>query len=118
MNDAEAAARAIVHIFATGNLEAVPSLVADEYVDHQGLDGIEIRGRGGFCRVVRAVQQGRVQVSIEDLVAGDDKAAVRLRWVAVDDSGRRVIRETLDLLRFSDDRLVEHWGAQIAGRES
>jgi hypothetical protein len=41
---------AIVEVFNTGNVDAVPSLFADDYVDHQGLEGIEIRGPKAFAR--------------------------------------------------------------------
>jgi hypothetical protein len=43
MTDSEAGTRAILNFFATGDLD-VSSAVADEYVDHQGLGDIEIRG--------------------------------------------------------------------------
>jgi ketosteroid isomerase-like protein len=119
MPDTEAGTRAIVAIFATGDLDAVSSAVAEDYVDHQGLGEIEIRGQDGFRQVVGAVQKyADVRVTIEDLVASGDKAAVRLRWHGVNESGRTVTRETLDLLRFADGRLVEHWGAQIYRHES
>jgi predicted SnoaL-like aldol condensation-catalyzing enzyme len=52
-------------------------------------------------------------VTVEDIVAEGDKAAIRLRWHGVDDSGEQVTRETLDLLRFVDGRLAEHWGADL-----
>jgi predicted ester cyclase len=119
MNDAEAAARAIIGILATGDLEAVSSAVAEEYIDHQGLGDVEVRGRHGFRRVVEAVHTSSdVRVTIEDLVAAEDKAALRLRWQGINRAGRTVTRETLELLRFADGRLIEHWGAELFRRES
>ena len=118
MNDAEAAARAIIDILATGDLEAGSSTVAEEYIDHQGLGDVETRGRHGFRRVVEAVHQSSdVRITIEDLVAAEDKAALRLRWHGINRAGRTVTRETLDLLRFADGRLIEHWGAELFRRE-
>jgi ketosteroid isomerase-like protein len=118
MNDAEAAARAVIDILATGDLDAVSLAVAEEYVDHQGLGDVEVRGRHGFRRVVEAVHTSSdVRVTIEDIVAAGDKAALRLRWHGVNRAGRMVTRETLDLLRFVDGRLVEHWGAELFRRE-
>jgi hypothetical protein len=119
MNDAEAAARAIIGILATGDLEAVSSAVAEEYIDHQGLGDVEMRGRHGFRRVVEAVHQSSdVRVTIEDFVAAEDRAALRLRWQGINRAGRTVTRETLELLRFADGRLIEHWGAELFRRES
>jgi predicted SnoaL-like aldol condensation-catalyzing enzyme len=118
MNDAEAAARAIIGILATGDLEAVSSAVAEEYIDHQGLGDIEIRGRHGFRRVVEAVHTSSdVRIRIEDIVAAEDKAALRLGWHEITRAGRTVTRETLDLLRFADGHLIEHWGAELFRRE-
>jgi ketosteroid isomerase-like protein len=118
MNDAEATARVIIDIVATGDLEAVLSAVAEEYIDHQGLGDVEMRGRHGFRRVVEAVHQSSdVRVTIEDLVAAEDRAALRLRWQGINRAGRPVTRETLELLRFADGRLIEHWGAELSRRE-
>jgi hypothetical protein len=119
MNDAEAAARAIIGILATGDLEAVSSAVAEEYIDHQGLGDVELRGLHGFRRVMEAVHRSSdVRVTIEDLVAAEDRAALRLRWQGINRAGRTVTRETLELLRFADGRLIEHWGAELFRRES
>jgi len=119
VNDAEAAARAIIDIFATGDLDAVSSTVAEEYIDHQGLGDVEIRGRHGFRQVVEAVHQSsEMRVTIEDIVAAEDTAALRLRWYGINRTGRTVTRETLELLRFAGGRLVEHWGAELFRRES
>jgi hypothetical protein len=119
MNDAAAAARAIIDILATGDLDAVSSAVAEEYVDHQGLGDVEVRGLHGFRQVVEAVHKSSdVRVTIQDLVAVEDKAALRLRWHGTNNAGRTVTRETLELLRFADGRLIEHWGAELFRRES
>jgi len=109
VTEPQATTHAIVDIFATGNLDAISSTVAEEYVDHQGLGDIEIRGPQGFRQVVEAVRKYfDIRVTIEDIVTAQDKVAVRLRWHEIDPSGRTVTRETLDLLRFVEGRLVEH----------
>jgi hypothetical protein len=119
MNDAEAVARAIIGILATGDLEAVSSAVAEEYIDHQGLGDVQIRGRHGFRRVVEAVHQSSdVRITIEDLVAAENRAALRLRWQGINRAGQTITRETLELLHFADGRLIEHWGAELFRRES
>ena len=89
MNDAEAAARLIVDILATGDLDAASSVVAEEYIDHQGLGDVEVRGQRGFRQVVEAVHKSSdVRVTIENIVAAEDKAALRLRWHGTDRAGR------------------------------
>jgi predicted ester cyclase len=116
--EAEALTRKIVEIFDTGAFELIPSLIAPEYVDHQGLGEQEIRGPDGFRAVVEAVRRYEgVHVTVEDLVADEERAAARLRWYGVNQAGVVVTRETLDLLRFADGRLVEHWGSQLFRQE-
>lgn len=118
MAEAEALTRKIVEIFDTGAFALIPSLIAPEYVDHQGLGEKEIRGPDGFRAVVEAVRRYEgVHVTVEDLVADEERAAVRLRWYGVNQAGGVVTRETLDMLRFADGRLVEHWGSQLFRQE-
>jgi hypothetical protein len=90
MNDPEAAARAIIDILATGDLDAVSSAVAEGYIDHQGLGDVEIRWWHGFRRVVAAVHPSSdVRIRIEDIVAAEDKAALRLGWHGINAPGER-----------------------------
>jgi hypothetical protein len=56
-------------------------------------------------------------VTVEDLVADEERAAVRLRWYGVNRAGVVVTRETLDMLGFANGRLVEHWGSQLFQQE-
>jgi predicted ester cyclase len=114
VTEAEALTRKIVEIFDKGALDLISSVIAPEYVDHQGLGGQELRGPDGFRAVVEAARRDEgVQVTVEDLVADEEKAAVRLRWSGVNQAGVVVTRETLDMLRFANGRLIEHWGSQL-----
>jgi SnoaL-like domain len=117
VTEAEALTRKIVEIFDIGAFDLIPSVIAPEYVDHQGLGEQEIRGPDGFRAVVEAVRRYEgAHVTVEDLVADEERAAVRLRWSGVDQAGV-VTRETLDMLRFANGRLVEHWGSQLFRQE-
>jgi hypothetical protein len=42
------------------------------------------------------------------LLAADDRVALRVTWQL---NGR--VRHTIELLRFVEGRLVEHWGAEL-----
>jgi predicted ester cyclase len=118
VTEAEALTRKIVEIFDTGAVDLIPSLIAPEYVDHQGLGEQEIRGPDGFRKVVEAARRDKgVHVTVEDLVADEEKAAVRLRWSGVNQAGIVVTRETLDMLRFTNGRLIEHWGSLLFRQE-
>ena len=108
-------------MFSTGDVSRVREVFADGYIDHQGLGGEKVRGPDGFARVVRAARNPEryadVAVTIEDAIVEGDRAAVRLRWRQTLCSGEEVRRETIDLLRIADGRVVEHWGAE-SGREA
>jgi predicted ester cyclase len=53
-----------------------------------------------------------LQVTIEDLIAEADHVAVRLQWHSTDANGKKIDRETIDILRFVNGIVVEHWGAE------
>src|SRR5213083_197805 len=93
----------MVEAFDTGDTSNVNSFVGELYLDHQGFGGEEIRGPEGFRRVVETARSGfhELRVSIEDLIADDDRAAVRLRWAGTRKSDGVVVnRETIDIVRF------------------
>jgi predicted SnoaL-like aldol condensation-catalyzing enzyme len=116
MDDTKAVMRKMVQMFATGDLAALDSVVSTNYVDHQGIDGRELRGREGFGDLVRAVLAPHgtaLRVTIEDLIGDGDRAAARLRWHHTGEDGSVVERETIDIIRSTKGLAVEHWGAEV-----
>ncbi len=107
--------RAIVGMFATGDLRNVGRAIDRNYIDHQGLADIEIRGLEGFSRVVTAARGAvpDLQIAIEDLIAEDDKVVTPLRWWGTTLNGEKIERETIDIVRFTNGRAQEHWGAHL-----
>lgn len=110
---AKAIMQAMVEMFATGDLAALTSTVAPNYLDHQGLGGQVIHGVEGFAQVVHVARLGYVslEVSIEDLIAEGNRAVARIRWQGTRTTGEQVDRETIDIIRVADGRATEHWGA-------
>ena len=106
--------RAMVSIFATGDLSKIKAVVHSNYLDHQGLGAGPIHGPGGFAMVVGAARSDYelFDVVLEDLIEGDDRCAARLRWIGTRRSGELVERETIDIVRFEHGRAVEHWGGR------
>ena len=111
-------AREVVSLFSTGDLERLESLIAPDYVDHQGLRGTTVHGPAGFRTVVESARGALadLEVSIEDLVASGQTACLRIRWSGIRGDGRRVDRETIDMLRFEHHLMVEHWGAESSSK--
>jgi predicted SnoaL-like aldol condensation-catalyzing enzyme len=107
----------IIKMFSTGDTSAAASVFATEYLDHQGLDE-PVKGPGGFEQVVAAARRPYedLTVNIVDVVAEGEKIAVRLRWNGRH-GGTIVVRETIDLLRLENGKVVEHWGSRLWSSE-
>jgi predicted ester cyclase len=112
--------RKMVRMFETGDLSSVAAVVGAEYVDHQGLGGMALKSADGFSRVVAAARTALpdLHVSIEDLIAEDDRVVARLRWHGTRPTGEHVDRETIDIVRFAGGRAVEHWGMCVSTSET
>lgn len=106
--------RKIVAIFNTGDLSDVDLIFSPNYIDHQRPPGMEIDGSDEFKQIVMNARQAvqKLIVTIEDLISEDDKVVGRLRWHIIDLAGEEIHRETIDILRFDNGQVVEHWGAE------
>lgn len=104
----------MVAMFSTGDTSAVEEVVSPEYLDHQGLRGGAVDGPEGFAAVVTAARQRyvRLEVTLEDVIAGGDRVAARLRWTGTRMDGEVVQRETIEILRVEAGKAVEHWGGR------
>lgn len=105
---------AMVTSFSTGDLSGIEATVHPDYLDHQGLNGEPIHGPAGFAAVVTAARGGyeSLDVTVEDLLTGPDRAAARLRWSGMRPSGEIVSRETLEIIHLDSGRAIEHWGGR------
>lgn len=108
------AIKKIVEIFNTGDLSEVDSIFAPEYIDHQRPAWLDATGPEEFKQIVLSARQSlpNLKVTIEDIVAEDDKVVTRLHWHSTDPAGKTIERETIDILRFVGGKVVEHWGAE------
>ncbi|MEX2547835.1 MAG: ester cyclase [Chloroflexota bacterium] len=103
--------------FSGGNLAVCDELVSVDCVEHQrGLKpGVE-----GAKETIRTLHNwfSDFELTIVDLVASGDTVWIRNRATGVDTggvmgrppTGRSFEITVFDVLRFADDRLVEHWG--------
>lgn len=104
----------IVSIFNTGDLSDVDLIFPPDYIDHQRPLGMEIDGSDEFKQIVIHTRQyvRKLNVTIEDLIGEDDKVVGRLGWQITDLAGKTIHRETIDILRFVNGKVIEHWGAE------
>ncbi len=106
---------AMVGMFASGDPSGAAEVVASDYLDHQGIDGRPLKGVEGFAHVIHTNHAAyeTQSVTVEDLFEAGDRAVARIRWRGRNRLGDDVDRQTIDIVRVTDGRAVEHWGAHV-----
>lgn len=102
--------QSLATIFSSGDVSVVESLFAADYVDHQRPDWIKETGPEEFKAIVKLARDNmpNLSVTIEgSIIADNDMVAGRMMWLS--DAQKR---ETIEILRISDGKFVEHWGAK------
>ena len=110
----------IVDIFNTGDLSGIDSLFSSGYIDHQRPPGLDLDGPEEFKQIVMGARTSlrHLYVTLEDVIAEGDTVAARLQWHGTLPLGKRIDRETIDILRFIAGQVVEHWGAEVWREET
>ena len=100
----------IVGIFNSGDTSEVANTFTHDYLDHQKPEWFTVDGPEEFAQIVKLARDNlpNLKVTIEGPVIADgDMVAARLRW-----SSNKGERGTLEILRISDGKFAEHWGAK------
>lgn len=108
------ATKKIVEIFNTGDLSEITSFFSSEYVDHQRPVWLDVSGSEEFKQIVMGARMSlpNLRLTVEDVIAEDEKVTTRLNWHSTHPTGKQVDRETIEILRFVHGKVVEHWGAE------
>ena len=110
--------RFIDEVFVAGRMEAVDDLVAPDFLPHSW------PGTGpGPAELKRAMKRvfaglSDVSMAIEDMIAEDDRVAVRLtahavhtgEFMGMPASGKAYTIPEIHIFRIRDGRIAEHWG--------
>lgn len=106
-------------VFNKGNLDVVDDLATEGFVDHESLPGAPV-GRPGVKWVVNAFRWAfpNIHFEVQEMIAEGEKVASRAvitgthegDFMGLAPTGRRFRVETIDIVRFEDDRAAEHWG--------
>jgi predicted ester cyclase len=109
--------RLIEEGFNKGNLEALDDCFPLRYVEHQ-FDMPSTREE--FKRTIRSLREtfSPFSLTIEDMVADGDKVWARMTGRGTDGkgyagrppTGRSFAITVIDVCRFDDGKIVEHWG--------
>src|SRR6185369_5187310 len=99
--------------FSKGDLSVADEVCAQNLVEHQYLARTNVSGAEILKEQIRTArsQVEGLTLTIEDLVEIDGKVWARCKAVGtVPRSGKPVVIDVMDICRFENGRLVEHWG--------
>jgi predicted ester cyclase len=110
--------RLIEEGFGRGNMAVVDEVLATNFVEHQnGITPPNAEGvKGAIASLHKALSD--LSYAVEDMVADGDKVWVRLkarsvhtgRFMGLPPSGKSVVIDVIDISRFENGKIVEHWG--------
>ncbi len=115
----EAVYRRLMSAVGGGREAAVAGLLHAEFVDHNAMPG-QSPGPAGFVEWMRAARAAfpDLTATVEDVVAGTDRLAGRVRYrgthggpfAGIAATERRVDFHAFHFVGFRDGRIVEWWG--------
>ena len=110
--------RLLAEAFSQGRYAVIDEIVAPDCVEHQ--NGSQGTGPEAVHRTVRGLRLSfpDLQLDIRDVVATEDTVWVRVRGRGTDTggvagrppSGRAFEIDIIDIVRFRDGKMVDHWG--------
>lgn len=120
----EAFTRLFDEVFTQGNLDAADQLVAPQIIEHQFAPDTSpgrIVTRAQFKGFVQGLRASipDLHYTVEDVAQADDKVWLRVRARGTDKgtgqfghppTGKPISIDVIDIARFEDGRMVEHWG--------
>ncbi len=108
-------------LFNRAQLALADALVTADFVDHAGLPGAP-DGPDGLRRAVALLHEAFPDNRhvIEDLIADEDRVAVRITLMGthtgpfrgIAPTGRRIAQAQIHILRVVDGKVVERWAVQ------
>jgi predicted ester cyclase len=109
--------RLIEQGFGGGDLSVLDELMADDVTEHQRGNSPGLAGAKEVVRALHTWMSG-FSLTVEDVAVNEDVVWLRNRARGVNTgsvmgnpaSGQPVEVDVFDVLRFSDGRVIEHWG--------
>ena len=112
--------RLIDEVFHKGNLDLFDELAHADFIEHEQPDPSMGSGAETAKAMIAMARSAfpDLTVQIDSLIAEGDLIAARCTWrgtqrgefMGVPASGKSVEFEVIDMIRFRDGRLSEHWG--------
>ena len=99
--------------FNQGDLSVADEICAQRLTEHEYLAAAHLPGPEILKSQIREARRGvrDLKLTIEDIVEADDKVWARIVARSTDlRTGKALRIDVIDICRFEDGRLVEHWG--------
>jgi len=108
-------------IFNAGHLDLIDELVAPDFIEHEGVPGIEATGVEALRQFATMFRTGfpDIQIQAQDFVSENEKVVVRLtikgthqgEFMGLPPTGKKINISGIDIVRVVDGKLAEHWGS-------
>ena len=103
----------------SGNLDLIDEIIAENFVEHEAFPGLS-EGREGvrqFFSMMHNAFEG-FRRDVDDVIAEGDTVAARVtmkgthsgEFMDIAGTGAKVEVHAIDILRFANGKVVEHWG--------
>jgi predicted SnoaL-like aldol condensation-catalyzing enzyme len=105
--------RVIERGFNTGDLSVADEVCAQHFIEHQYLSPTGLSGPETLKQQIMAARRevSGQSLTIEEIVAQGDKVWARMVARGTDPpSGQTIVMNVMDVCRFADGLMVEHWG--------
>jgi len=112
--------RFVEEVFNKGDVSTIDEFLAPNFVEREVLPPGTPSGREGVKQLTMMFRTAfpDFNVSIDDMIAEDDKIVARTTWsgtqkgefMGIPPSGKRVSFDVIDIIRISEGKGVEHWG--------
>ena len=106
-----------------GNLDLIDDLFAEDFVEHEAFPGLEPSRDGvrQFFAMMRAAFPD-LKFDVEFMMSDGDKVMAYVtmsgtqkgEFMGMPATGKKFMTKTIDIIRFSDGKAVEHWGVTDA----
>jgi steroid delta-isomerase-like uncharacterized protein len=110
----------LYELISAGEIDAFGELLADDFVEHEELPGLE-PSKEGVKQLFHMYRAGfpDLRMEVQDVLTSGDKVVARVRgtgthqgeFMGMPATGKKVDVQLIDIIRFGDDGLAhEHWG--------
>lgn len=117
-DNAQAARRLLNAAFSCGDFAVIDEIAAPDCIEHQ--EGSEATGPEAVRRSAAGLRASfpDLELRVDDIAAHRDMVWVRVRARGTDTggvggrpaSGRNIEADVIDVMRFHEGKMVEHWG--------